>query len=419
MLTDIIKILVIEDNPGDARLIREMLKESSSIHYEITHLTKITSLRNSGSKAYDIVLLDLNYDDIGGLKSYQYASRFLGHIPIIVLTGLNDDDLGYELVKRGAQDYLIKGEIDSKNLVRSIRYSIERKKSQSILKIARGQNRALKNTASLLRKESERLREINKTKDEFISLASHQLRTPATIVKQYLAMLQGNYAGELGELQRDFIQKAYESNEKQLHIVEDILSVARLDGSNNVIDLVPCDLRPLIEDAVDSIRDQTDSKKQTIVVTLPTDKTIGRVDSRQFRMVVENILENASHYSDEDTTIKIDLVPANNKIEVKIADQGVGIDESGLSKLFQKFSRIPNKYSIQTGGTGLGLYWANKTVKLHKGRIQVSSMVGVGTTFVVSIPSVEQKTSIEFPDAQPNKSTAILTLRQTASTITD
>src|SRR6195952_1815896 len=233
MSSEKIRILLIEDNPGDARLIRELLKESSSFEYELTHLTTIRALQMYESRDFDIALLDLNYDDIGGLKSFQFASRYLLQVPIIVLTGQDDEELGYEIVKRGAQDYLIKGEIDSRNLVRSLRYSIERKRSQSNLKIARGKNRVLKNEAVHLKEESDRLREINRTKDEFISLASHQLRTPATIVKQYLAMVLGNYAGEITETQKDFAQKAYESNEKQLHIVEDILAVARLDGANN------------------------------------------------------------------------------------------------------------------------------------------------------------------------------------------
>jgi hypothetical protein len=366
-----------------------MLKDASNISYEITHLNKLTQLRTIDAQEYDVALLDLNYDNMEGIKSYQYASRYLHALPVIVLTGLKNEELGYEVVKRGGQDYLVKGDCDSKTLVRSIRYSIERKKSQSNLKLVRGKNRALKNKADMLRKESERLREINRTKDEFISLASHQLRTPATIVKQYLAMLLGDYAGKLNDLQRDFAQKAYQSNEKQLHIVDDILSVARLDGANNIIHLVESEIRPIIQEAVESIQDQIVDKGQELAVVIPDETIVGNVDSRQFRMVVENLLENASHYSDAGTTITLGLSKQRGRILVEVQDEGVGIEESQMSKLFQKFSRIPNKYSIETGGTGLGLYWAHKTVKLHKGKIHVSSTIGEGSKFVISIPAVE------------------------------
>jgi CheY-like chemotaxis protein len=109
-----IKILLVEDNPGDARLIRELLKESFGIRYDITHLTNIRDLGKYNARNFDVAVLDLNYDDISGIKSFQLASRYLAELPMIVLTGHNDEELGYEIVKRGAQDYLIKGEIDSK-----------------------------------------------------------------------------------------------------------------------------------------------------------------------------------------------------------------------------------------------------------------------------------------------------------------
>jgi len=386
MPPDVIRILLVEDNPGDTRLIRELLKESANIDYAIAHLSSVRALRRYDARNIDVALLDLNYDDISGLKSFQLASRYLVGIPIIVLTGHNDEELGYKIVKRGAQDYLIKGEIDSKNLVRSIRYSIERKSSQSNLRIARGKNRVLKNEAVQLKEESDRLREINKTKDEFISLASHQLRTPATIVKQYLAMLLGNYAGEITELQKDYVQKAYESNDKQLHIVEDILAVARLDGANNAIQLKDCELKPVLTEALQTVQDQLVYKRQNLAVSMPDQPVAGHIDPTQLGMVVENILENASHYSDEGTEIRLNLSTTKKWIEIEIADEGVGIDEKDMSRLFQKFSRISNPYSVQVGGTGLGLYWANKIVKYHNGRINVNSKVGVGTTFKIQLP---------------------------------
>jgi signal transduction histidine kinase len=386
MAFEVIKVLLIEDNPGDARLIQELLKESLNIQYDITHLTNIRDLRKYITKDYDIALLDLNYDDIGGLKSFQLASRYLVGTPIIVLTGQNDEELGYEIVKRGAQDYLIKGEIDSKNLRRSIRYSIERKSSQSNLRIARGKNRILKNEAALLKEESDRLREINKTKDEFISLASHQLRTPATIVKQYLAMLMGNYVGELTADQKDYVQKAYESNDKQLHIVEDILAVARLDGANNATVLTDCDIKPILVNALETVHGQLRHKRQNLLIDMPEQPIAGRVDPTQLSMVLENIIENASHYSDEGTQIKLNVSTSKKWIEIEVADEGVGIEEKDISKLFQKFSRIANPYSVQVGGTGLGLYWANKVVRYHNGRIGVSSKLGIGTTFKIQLP---------------------------------
>jgi signal transduction histidine kinase len=120
---------------------------------------------------------------------------------------------------------------------------------------------------------------------------------------------------------------------------------------------------------------------------MPSEPVFGNVDATQLSMVVENLLENASHYSPEDTEIALKLRVTPKKIEIDVTDQGVGIPEEQMSKLFQKFSRLPNEFSVQVGGTGLGLYWASKIVKLHKGRINVSSRLGKGSTFTIALPS--------------------------------
>ena len=385
---EVIRVLIVEDNDGDARLIKEMLKESLSVQYELTRLKDIGDLKDIDENNFDIGLLDLNFNETKGIKSYKIAAKHFRQKPIVVLTGLNDDELGYEIVKRGAQDYLIKGEIDAKTLIRSIRYSIERKKSQKQLLVAKGKNRKLRKTASFLRQESKRLTEINKNKDEFISLASHQLRTPAKAVKQYIGLMMEGYAGKLNRAQVNFLKKANDSNERQLNIVNDILSVARLDGSNSKLALEVCDIRPIIKEAVKITHKKFRDKKQPLVVHLPTKPVIAEVDCAQLRIALENLLENASNYSDIERKVELNLTIKDQKIEINITDEGVGIAPEDVKNLFKKFSRIPNRFSIESGGTGLGLYWSQKMIKLHGGTIRVRSKLEEGSSFIITLPRI-------------------------------
>lgn len=388
-----IRVLLIEDNPGDTRLIKEMLKESHNIEYLLIHIDDIKHIKQIDENDFDIVLLDLNFNETKGLKSYKLASKYIDQKPIVVLTGLNDDELGYEIVKSGAQDYLIKGEIDNKTLTRSIRYAVERKKSQKLLIDAKGKNRKLRKTATFFRQESKRLSEINRTKDEFISLASHQLRTPATAVKQYIGLIMEGYAGRLNRDQISFLKKANESNERQLNIVNDILSVARLDGSNTKLALKECNIIPIIKDAINSTKTKFRDKKQKLIIDIPKRPILAEVDYAQLRIAIENLLENASNYSDKGKNVKICLNTGPQKIEIQVIDEGVGIAQEDIKKLFKKFSRVPNRFSIESGGTGLGLYWSQKMIKMHGGSIKVKSKLNEGSTFTLSLPIAEENQS--------------------------
>jgi osomolarity two-component system sensor histidine kinase TcsA len=252
----------------------------------------------------------------------------------------------------------------------------ERKKHEDELRHANEQ----------LRHQSEQLEALNTSKDEFISLASHQLRTPATGVKQFLGLLIEGYAGELSEQQFDFLQRAYESNDRQIELVNDLLKVARIDAGKVVLQKSRTDIHALIKDIVNEQVDSFKSRRQTVSIKLTDDPLDVDIDKMRFRMVLENIVDNASKYTPEHGTIEISATFKDQILSIAIKDSGVGIDEASIALLFSKFSRIHNELSDTVGGSGLGLYWANKVVRLHDGKICVESEPGVGTTFYVQIP---------------------------------
>lgn len=256
----------------------------------------------------------------------------------------------------------------------SLRDITERKKAEQLEVRATG-----------LLAEREHLMELNVAKDEFISLASHQLRTPATGVKQYIGMLLQGFMGDISEMQRIGLQKAYESNERQLKIVNDLLLVARVDAGKVAIIQSPCDIVQLIRDVASEQQDEIAARQQRIVLRLPRTLTVP-ADIRFLRMVLENLVTNASKYSYDGLPITISARRYSNSVHISVQDKGVGIRKNDLPKLYQKFSRIYNDRSTVVDGTGLGLYWSKKIIELHDGELRVRSKAGYGSTFTITLP---------------------------------
>jgi PAS domain S-box-containing protein len=228
--------------------------------------------------------------------------------------------------------------------------------------------------------------DLNKAKDEFISLSSHQLRTPATGVKQYLGMVLEGMAGDLSEAQQTFLEKAYESNERQLTIVSDLLKVAQVDAGKVRLRQETVDIAALLNDVIKEQQHTYATRKQKVQFIEPSFSATAFVDPNKMRMVLENMIDNASKYSDPGKTVEVLVVEDKDKLVVTIKDDGVGIAPDDLDKLFEKFNRIHNHLSNHVGGTGLGLYWAKKVVDLHGGIIKVTSVPNEGSTFSILLP---------------------------------
>jgi len=257
-------------------------------------------------------------------------------------------------------------------------------------------NKGLKNEIERRHKlEDQRLRhyiELNKTKDEFISLASHQLRTPATGVKQYLGIVLEGMAGDISDTQQSMLQKAYESNERQLTIVSDLLKVAQIDAGKLKIRRSNVNVAELLTDVIKEQEDTYAARKQKLEFSKPHFDTTACIDAEKMRMVFENIIDNASKYSDHGKTIHVRVKDEGDMLVISVKDSGVGVAPEDVDKLFEKFNRVHNPLSNHVGGTGLGLYWAKKVIDLHGGLIKVTSVLGKGSTFKVYVSKDGKKT---------------------------
>lgn len=236
--------------------------------------------------------------------------------------------------------------------------------------------------------------ETQRAKDDLLSLASHQLRTPATAVKQYLGMILEGYTGKVNKKMSPALQKAYDSNERQLEIINQILYVAKADAGRLSIERSNFDVSRLIDEVLLDLNETIKGRQQTVEFIKPKGNMEAHADKAAIRMVIENLISNASKYSYDKSKIIIELKKTNKDLVVSITDEGVGISQDDHDKLFKKFSRVDNDLSLQVGGTGIGLYIDKVLIELHNGKISVKSEVDRGSTFTISLPANQKNDNI-------------------------
>lgn len=363
------RVLLIDDDEDDFLIVRSLLVGIPHVNFELDWVSDFAKAEQAiADAAHDVYLVDYRLGLHTGMDLLAGMNLNDRPKPFIILTGAGDEAIEREAMAIGVADYLVKGTFDSDLLSRALRYAIQRKSSET--------------------QRINQLKEINRSKDEFIALASHQLRTPATAVKQYLGMLLAGYAGDVTDDQMAMLRTANESNERQLAIVNDILRVARLDLDKVSLSRRRHSLNKIMKNILDDITPIAKERAQLITYSKPATPLYVWVDEDFFRMAISNIVDNASKYTPSGGQIVITVEQQNGgTTTIEVIDQGVGIAAEDMDKLFKKFSRIQNPLSVEVGGTGLGLYWANEVIELHGGTIQVSSRLGRGTSFMITLPA--------------------------------
>lgn len=243
-------------------------------------------------------------------------------------------------------------------------------------------------------------RDVQRAKDNMLSLASHQLRTPATGVKQYIGMVLEGFAGELQPEQKKFLRHAYDSNERQLRIINEFLYLAKADADRIVVSPQRFDLGQLVNAVIQSMQGEIDEAGHALQVNLGTRRVFCAADMHCMRMIIENLLSNAVKYTPAGGTIDVTVKTKNKESLVIIKDTGVGIAEEDFPKLFKQFSRIPNALTRQTSGSGIGLYLAQQLAKRNKGYITVVSEVGNGSEFTLHMTAKSVKNFTETSDIE-------------------
>lgn len=237
-----------------------------------------------------------------------------------------------------------------------------------------------------LRRSNAKLRHLDEVKDEFMSMASHQLRTPLAGVKGNLSMVLEGDMGPLLPRQEQVLQEAFTSSDRMAGLVADFLNVSRLQTGKFVIEKTPVDLRTLVKEEVDALRPIATTHHMQLQLKVEGDNFAVVADESKLRQVVMNFMNNAIYYSHPNSTITTNLVRNKEAVALTVVDTGIGVPEAEQARLFKKFFRAKNARTQRPDGTGVGLFLAQKVVSAHHGSLIFSSREGKGSTFGFSLP---------------------------------
>ena len=396
-MKDELNILLVEDNEGDERLIRELLGEQHLIRFNVD---LASSLKESESKIpenkFDIILLDLGLPDSNGLETlFKFKALFPELATIIILTGLNDTEVGLKAVNSGAQDYIIKGHVDSDKLLKSIIYSYERSRLNNELKSqieARkfAEKEILKLNSELEQRILDRtaqLKIVNLELEAFSHSVSHDLRAPLRHINGFAEILKEEYYDQLPEKAKNYLDTISDSAKKMNILIDDLIKLSR----TNRIELKKSMLKmnQVLDDALSEVQPLLENRKVDInISTLP--EIIG--DYNLLRLVWVNLLDNAIKYTRprKKAVINIDYKEEKEEFIFCIHDNGVGFDMNYAQKLFGAFQRLHSTDEFE--GTGIGLSNVRRIISRHSGRTWAEAELDKGASFYFSLP----KKAVDF-----------------------
>jgi len=237
-----------------------------------------------------------------------------------------------------------------------------------------------------LRASNAQLQKLDEAKDEFISMASHQLRTPLTSIKGYISMLIDGDVGKVSKEQEHLLQEAFISSERMVRLIGDFLNVSRLQTGKFLIDKHPTDLAKLVGQEVASLVPNANAHGMKFVYKQPKNIPLLELDENKIHQVVMNFCDNAMYYSKENSKIDVKLAVVGNFVEFTVKDTGIGVPLAEQKQLFGKFFRATNARMQRPDGTGVGLFLAKKVIDAHNGRMLFESQEGKGSTFGFRLP---------------------------------
>jgi signal transduction histidine kinase len=237
-----------------------------------------------------------------------------------------------------------------------------------------------------LRMSNEQLQKLDEAKDEFVSMASHQLRTPLTSVKGYISMVLEGDVGKITNVQRQLLSEAFTSSERMVHLINDFLNVSRLQTGKFIIEAKPIDLAKVVTQEVDSLQTTANARGLKLQYRAPSSFPILYIDEGKIRQVIMNFIDNAIYYSSEHTAIDVVLTIEDGNAVLLIHDTGIGVPKAEQAHLFTKFFRATNARKQRPDGTGVGLFLAKKVIVAHGGAIVFESAEGEGSTFGFRLP---------------------------------
>ncbi len=388
------KVLLVEDNPGDAFLIQEQFKAAKSYVYQLTHVEYLAqAISDLAQDSYDVILLDLSLPDSRGLETLKTLKEHSLAIPIVILSGINDEELAIQAVRQGAQDYLVKGQVQGEILVQALRYAIERKHIEE-----------------QLRTKTFQLEALNKELEAFSYMVSHDLRNPLTVIKGMSSLLKQKCDTKPGDEQEKlYIEYICQAGNRMEQIIHDLLILSQVKQQD--LTVIPVNVSALAHKIIEQLQQQQPSRSVKIIIQ---PQIIAIADKNLLNHAMENLLHNAWKYTAgrEDGCIELGVINSNplevskslsklnleeiddlnqrnrirsayRKLVYFIRDNGIGFNPNTAKKLFTPFHRLDNAREFP--GTGIGLAIVQSIIHRHNGRVWAKGVENMGATFYFTL----------------------------------
>ncbi len=391
---NIVKVLLVDDDELDRRLVKLILVQSQgSVRFNIdTAVSLSEALDKMQSGTYDIILEDLNLSDCRGTEIVEKVSAAVPNVPIVVLTGFDDEDAGLEAIRAGAEDYLVKGSGLEYTLVKTIRYAIERKKSKASLIEAKHEleqtNAQLIQTTIKTNKLAQEAEKANVAKSQFLANISHEIRTPMNAIIGFGEVLAEE---PLGDVQKGYVNLILDSAKRLLLLINDILDFSRIEAGRMKVEKAECDVQELIANIESLMRPEAATKNLEFnVVCEQNVHPLIKTDSLKLRQCLINLVSNAIKFTDNgkiDVAVESLINEEKPFVGFRVTDTGIGIPADKHDAIFEVFTQADGSMTRKYGGTGLGLAVTRQLAKLLGGSIQLTSEEGKGSTFTLLIPA--------------------------------
>lgn len=250
-----------------------------------------------------------------------------------------------------------------------------------------------------LRRTNEKLKALDEAKDDFVSMASHQLRTPLTSVKGYISMVLEGDAGKINATQRKLLEQSFISSQRMVYLIADLLNVSRLKTGKFMIEAGAVNLADVVEQEINQLVETAAGRQLKLTYEKPNAFPTMTLDETKTRQVIMNLVDNAIYYTPAGGHIKVVLAETPASVEFRVVDDGIGVPKHERPHLFTKFYRAGNARTARPDGTGLGLFMAKKVIAAQGGAIIFESEEGKGSTFGFMFP--KSKLVIDMPATQP------------------
>jgi two-component system CheB/CheR fusion protein len=363
----VIRVLLIEDDEDDYVLTRSLLSESKDTKFRLDWVSSYAEAVDAIEGAqHAVYLVDHNLGPDDGLELVKRYSA--GPVPMIMLTGQEGREIDLEAMRSGAIDYLVKGQINAALLERSIRYSIERKRTEEALR----------------------------RKDEFLAMLSHELRNPLAPIRTALHIL------EMPQVDEEHARHAKEVIKRQMEhlvrLVDELLDISRIMHGRIELRKQPVDLVDVVKHAIETAQPAIDARGHQISVTFPAGRVVIEADAVRLSQAIGNLLINAAKYTEKAGRIWIEAGREKDDAVIRVRDSGAGIEPELLPQIFDLFVQGQRSLARSQGGLGIGLTLVKRLAELHGGTVTASSAgLGRGSEFVVRIPALHSPSDAESP----------------------